>query len=378
MKICIVSRNINSDYTGNFEFDQAMALKDAGHDVYVLSMDLRSLRRKRKFGFYMDEFNGIKIMRCSVPVGPVKPAIFNLIGSRIFVRGYKKLKKNAGCFDIVNTHFLNISYIVLYALKEIVKENVPMVVTEHLSLMNVDRNQISDINIMRGEYVYNNADRVIAVSNALAEKIKNNFGVDSDVVFNVFDGRIFDGRERNHEDDENFTFVSAGNLTQNKRMSLLVRTFSKAFPEDVHTRLYIFGDGPERSRLERQIEELNLEDRVFIMGRKTRAVLADFYANADAFALLSKRETFGVAYIEAMASGMPVLACRSGGPEDFIIPEVGMFTDDNEEDVVSALKSLKADRSSYDDSFIKEYAGKICSGQVIAGQLTEIFNSLIK
>ena len=95
MKICIVSRNINSDYTGNFEFDQAMALKDAGHDVYVLSMDLRSLRRKRKFGFYMDEFNGIKIMRCSVPVGPVKPTIFRLIGTRTFVRGYKKLKKVA-------------------------------------------------------------------------------------------------------------------------------------------------------------------------------------------------------------------------------------------------------------------------------------------
>ena len=98
----------------------------------------------------------------------------------------------------------------------------------------------------------------------------------------------------------------------------------------------------------------NKQFRIRIGQSKLRATqkeeITDENENADAFALVSKRETFGVAYIEAMASGMPVLACRSGGPEDFIIPEVGMFTDDNEEDVVSALKSLKADRSSYDDS----------------------------
>ena len=41
MKICLISRNINSDYRGSFEFDQAMALKQSGDEVYVISLDLR-------------------------------------------------------------------------------------------------------------------------------------------------------------------------------------------------------------------------------------------------------------------------------------------------------------------------------------------------
>lgn len=378
MKICIVSRNINSDYTGSFEFDQALALKRYGHDVYVLSLDMRSIRRKRRLGIHTDTYEGITVMRCSVPVGAVNPKLFEAIGVKAFATAYRKLEKLAGGFDVVNPHFLEVAYLATYAIKSVMKKNVPVAATEHFSLVNVDRSEISEANIRRGEYLYHNADRVIAVSSALAEKIKSNFGVEAEVVYNVFDGQIFHGEKRNHDDDENFTFVSAGNLTKNKRMDLLIRGFERAFPDDDHAHLYIFGDGPEREKLEKLIDGLNLGERVFLLGRKPRAVLADFYESADAFTLLSKRETFGVAYIEAMASGMPVIACRSGGPEDFLIPEVGMFISDDEESVADALRKLRAERNTYSDDFIRDYAEKICGGQVIAGQLTGIFQSMIK
>lgn len=377
MKICVVSRNLSDDYKGSFEFDQAVALSEYGHDVYVLSLDLRSIRRRRKLGISVSTYKNITVMRCSVPVGAVNPKLFDFIGCRAFAKAYKKLKEIAGGFDIVNLHFLQISYIGLFALKNMMHESVPVIVTEHSSLVNVDRSDISEMNLRRGDYLYKTADKVIAVSSALAEKIKQNFGVECEVVYNVFDGKIFNGEKRRHDADGNFTFVSAGNLLPNKRMDLLIRAFTKAFSNEERTRLYIFGDGPEREKLERMVNELNLEERVFLPGRKPRSVLADFYAMADAFALVSERETFGVAYIEAMASGMPVISCRSGGPEDFVIPETGIIAGDSETDIAEAMKKLKAERDSYDDDFIRDYADRICGGKAIASQLTDIYSDLL-
>lgn len=377
MKICIVSRNINYDYTGSFEFDQALALKERGHDIYVLSLDFRSIRRKRPIGMHVDVHKGVNVIRCSLPIGPVKLSLAERIEITAFKKAFEAIEKQAGGFDVVNPHFFTIAYICLRAIKEKMKIDVPVAVTEHSSRMNVDFEDISASDAKKAGYVYRNADRVIAVSGALAEKIKQNFGVYCEVVYNVFDCKIFDGKKRNHDDDDNFTFVSAGNLLPNKRMDLLVRSFARAFPSEPHTRLYIFGDGPEGKRLENLVSELGLEERVFLPGRKPRDVLAEFYEDADVFALVSKRETFGVAYVEAMASGMPVLTCRSGGPEDFVTPETGIIAESDEESIASAMKKLKANRSAFDDDYIKEYARRICGGEAIAKQLTDIYEKMI-
>ena len=185
MKICIVSRNINADYTGSFEFDQALALKERGHDVYVLSLDFRSIRRKRPIGMHVDVHKGVNVIRCSLPIGPVKLSLAERIEITAFKKAFEAIEKQAGGFDVVNPHFFTIAYICLRAIKEKMKIDVPVAVTEHSSRMNVDFEDISASDAKKAGYVYRNADRVIAVSGALAEKIKQNFGVDCEVVYNV-------------------------------------------------------------------------------------------------------------------------------------------------------------------------------------------------
>ena len=88
--------------------------------------------------------------------------------------------------------------------------------------------------------------------------------------------------------------------------------------------------------------------------------------------LLSKRETFGVAYVEAMAAGLPVIACRSGGPEGFVKPEVGILAD-SEEDIINALRFIRDNISDYNRESISRYAAEICSPEVIAGKLNKIY-----
>ncbi len=80
-------------------------------------------------------------------------------------------------------------------------------------------------------------------------------------------------------------------------------------------RLLIVGDGPARPELERQ-----LGAAARFVGYRTGESLADHYAACDLFAFASLTETFGNVILEAMASGLPVVAVRAGGPGEIVQP----------------------------------------------------------
>lgn len=377
MKICVIARNINDDYRGSFEFDQAKALKKAGHDVYVISLDFRSLRRKRKFGIYMSVHDNIRILRCSIPIGPVAEKISDKVACFIFKKVYSALKQKAGGFDIIHSHFLSVSYICTYTLRDLLDDATPLVVTEHSSLVNKHISKIPESLVRKAKYVYNKADCVISVSQSLSQNIMRNFGIKSEVVYNVFDSEIFKYDEKNEKKTSPFIFVSTGNLTANKRMDMLIESFHKAFAGS-DDKLYIFGDGPEKVHLKNLVIKLKMNRQVFLMGKKSRREIADFYGKANAFVLLSASETFGVAYIEAMAVGMPVIACRSGGPEDFIKKDVGLISGEDSSDSARCLIEVKRNIAQYDKWHISQYAQDICGPAAIAEKLSEIYTTVIE
>lgn len=85
-----------------------------------------------------------------------------------------------------------------------------------------------------------------------------------------------------------------------------------------NVRYDIVGDGPERHRLEQQIERLNLVGRVKIHTEVSDDELAKMYSNADAFVLVPISdavdvEGFGIVYLEAAQAGLPIIATKTGG-----------------------------------------------------------------
>ena len=77
----------------------------------------------------------------------------------------------------------------------------------------------------------------------------------------------------------------------------------------------MIGDGPERSPAERRLRELGLEDRVAFLGKQES--FAELLAASDVFLLPSEQESFGLAALEALSCGVPVVASNIGG-----IPEL--------------------------------------------------------
>ncbi|MBI3982087.1 MAG: N-acetyl-alpha-D-glucosaminyl L-malate synthase BshA [Gemmatimonadetes bacterium] len=115
--------------------------------------------------------------------------------------------------------------------------------------------------------------------------------------------------------------VHVSNFRQVKRVPEVVRVFAR-IRAAVPAVLVLIGDGPDRAEAEVETERLGIRDEVFFLGKLD--TVADLLQAADLFLLPSTSESFGLAALEAMACGVPVLASRVGGlPEVVVDGECG-------------------------------------------------------
>ncbi|MDN5850995.1 MAG: glycosyltransferase family 4 protein, partial [Nitrococcus sp.] len=105
------------------------------------------------------------------------------------------------------------------------------------------------------------------------------------------------------------------------------------------------GDGPLRSEVERRITERGLTDYFTLVGSSNR--VADYYSAADIFVLPSRLEGMSNAILEAMASGLPIVANRVGGnPELVVDGTTGLLCRPGApDDMVAAMERLISDHS---------------------------------
>lgn len=110
-----------------------------------------------------------------------------------------------------------------------------------------------------------------------------------------------------------FRFLAVGNLVKTKGYDLLIEAISRLNDEGLRCQLVIVGDGPERESLRRMLSRDGLSEIVLLHSPLPHSEIMAFYSRFDAFALPSWQETFGIVYIEAMYSGLPVIAVKGQG-----------------------------------------------------------------
>lgn len=108
--------------------------------------------------------------------------------------------------------------------------------------------------------------------------------------------------------DTDHVVVYLGRLAKEKNISELMKLFSMQDRPDL--RFLLVGDGPYRSSLEREAKDLGIADRVIFAGMVPPCEATKYYQLGDIFVSASRSETQGLTYIEAMASGLPIL-CRA-------------------------------------------------------------------
>lgn len=125
-------------------------------------------------------------------------------------------------------------------------------------------------------------------------------------------------------------FVAVQRLAPRKRTGALVRAFAAASTGYPDMHLVIIGDGPARRSLERRVASWGRAEAITFLGRVTPESIRETFRSSDTFVQASRRESFGIAALEARASGLPVIAYGESGTADFISHGVdGLLVDDD-------------------------------------------------
>jgi len=230
--------------------------------------------------------------------------------------------------------------------------------------------------------------KIVAVSNDIKKHIssKSRFAQNSlSVIYNGVNIERFTGsdkgdlaRELGIENDD-FIFICVARLVELKNHRVLIDAFSKISSNDLSARLLLVGDGPLMRELEELIRRYNLEGNVKLLGQ--RDDVASLLNLSDCFVLASSTEGLSCSIIEAMASGLPVIATDVGGNHELVINDVNGYLVplDDTEGLAQKMMSIMKDREMAKDAGnISEQIArdKLSLAQMLKGYVA-LYNTLL-
>jgi L-malate glycosyltransferase len=175
------------------------------------------------------------------------------------------------------------------------------------------------------------SDGITAVSDYLRRETTDKFQVPAEeieVIPNFVDPAHYDRdqypcRKQMLLEPGEKLIMHISNFRPVKRIRDVVRIFER-ISRTVPARLVLVGDGPDRTDASEEAERLGVQQRVIFLGKQDS--VAELLACADLFLLPSQSESFGLVALEAMASGVPVVASDAGGlPEVVVHGETGFL-----------------------------------------------------
>jgi 1,2-diacylglycerol 3-alpha-glucosyltransferase len=150
--------------------------------------------------------------------------------------------------------------------------------------------------------------------------------------------------------------VSVGRLAKEKNCAELIENMAKIVKWNPRVMLLFVGDGPDRSDLEHLADESGLASNIVFAGMVDPSQVNSHYRVGDLFVAASRSETQGLTYIEALASGIPVVCRKDKCIEDVVIDGKNGFTYEQPDEYCTAIRRLLEDPSSY--AAMKEQARK--------------------
>ncbi len=163
------------------------------------------------------------------------------------------------------------------------------------------------------------------------------------IVPNGVDTHIFHPPK---EAPDGFRVVTTSTLIPRNGIDTLIRAFGPVAAEFPEAELEIAGEGPMEDELRSLVGRLQIADRVKFLGTLAHKQIPELLRSADLFVRPSRFEGFGVSFIEAMACGVPVITCPSGGITDFVVDgETGVLVQpDKPDELANAMIGVFRDR----------------------------------
>jgi len=205
-------------------------------------------------------------------------------------------------------------------------------------------------------------DYIIANSNFVKKWIKENYKLDSSVIYPPVDTKLFKLQENKQD-----YFITTARLEPYKRVDLLIKAFNKT-----NESLYVVGDGS----IKKQLEKISNQNIKFFDFLEPEGVM-DLVSKAKAF-LHAGIEDFGIAPVEAQSCGTPVIAYNKGGVSETVIHEKTgiLFDSQSTSAILDALNRFK--EVEFDYKFISAHASQFSEQNFVKNMSKFVLSSLNK
>ena len=298
--------------SGVLATELGIGLAEKGHEVHFISYKRPARLTTYIKGVYLHEVGSYEYPLFE------HPPYDSLLASKIVdVAKHESL-------DVLHVHYAVPHATVAFLATQILKEqniHLPFVTTLHgtdITLVGLDKSLSSVV-----EFSINKSDKVTVVSESLRVQTNSFFSLKKDitVIYNFINLKRF---SRNPNPEHRAALAPAGekivmhisNFRKVKRVEDVVRAFSLIRGE-LPSKLLMIGDGPERIKLEGMCRDLGICGDIRFLGKQD--AVEDLLSLADVFLLPSEKESFGLAALEALACGVPVVSSDAGG-----LPEVNI------------------------------------------------------
>ena len=359
--------------TGVFirEHAQAVALNN---DVIVLYNEGAGKHVKGLYEIVSDKTeDGIRTMRIrhkksSIP----KTSNFIYLCWSVF-KAFYKLMREGWRPDIIHAHVYSAG-VPAVILGKIYK--LPVVITEHSSAF--PRRMLGKLGIFKARFAMNRAQILLPVSQDLKESIKS-YGIKNrfQVIPNVVNTEVFYPSTSQHRSEKKRILLVAL-LSPVKGLPYLLQALAQLKEKRRDFVLDIVGDGPNRQEYEDLTEKLGLGEMVRFHGLKSKPEVAEYMRQCDFFVLPSLWENLPCVLIEAMASGIPVIASDVGGIKEIINENLGLLISPKNTDALEkAIEHLLDDCTNYSPEKIAKYAKGKFSYEAVGRQLDAIYREVL-
>lgn len=279
-----------------------LSLARRGHRVHFICADV-----PWRFDAFVENVFFHEVEAREYPLFDQSPYALALTSKMVEVATWEPL-------DLFHVHYAIPHAVSGYLAKQILGARAPKLIT---TLHGTDATVVgSDPSFLpTTRFAIEQSDGVTAPSDALAEATWQLLGVSRDKPIEVIPNFVDTATYAPKPHDRTRLIVHNSNFRPLKRVDDVIRIFAEVHRAVPTSELVLIGDGPERSRIERLVHELGLSAHVRCLGKQLHFL--EVLQQAEVFLLPSEIESFGLAALEAMSCGVPVVASRTGG-----VPEV--------------------------------------------------------
>ncbi len=359
---------------------QAHALRQIGLEVSVIGMQQSTgnrLRRGALTGSWIQEYDDEGVP-ATLDYGPRLFKPLSRSKRMLTWRGAQTVKRHIarhGRPDLIHAH--NAMYPGLVAARIKRSMGIPFVLTEHQTAY--ARRKLNPARERQIADCMQECAHLLPVSDASGQVLESLFGEATKPwtpVGNMIDEDFFSLAELPRR--EKPVFFNVGRMQPLKGQHDLLTGFAAYLDAGGQGQLRIGGDGPLRQKLETHAGQLGISTKVDFLGMLGRERVRDELQYADAYVLSSHTETFGIPVIEALATGRPVLATRSNGPEFIMQESDGVLVPPrNAKAIADGLKSLASRLPEFDADTLRQRCIGRFGKQSLAQRLRGIYEGVL-